>query len=376
MYQIDKENNRIIPLEQKTFSDLQFKEREHLQEWIAENPSSLGEELLIIQKEFSGFNDTYERLDLLAIDTDGKLVVIENKLDDSGKDVTWQALKYASYCSSLSKENIIDIYQRYIGSERNAEKEISDFLSGELDMLNKATKPRIILIAANFKKEVTSTVLWLIGYKLDITCFKTTPYQLDDKLFLSFEQIIPTKDVEEYMIKMADKALENVSINESELQSRHYVRLEFWEALLPKLKGITPIFQHNKPTKDNMLYAGGTDITYGSYILTITSTYCSVGLKFYRNETKENKFIFDNIYQHKSDIESSFGEPLIWDRGDDKKQSVISFKKDGVNVFNKEDWDNIINFFVQYVALFEKSFRGLLPKVKSALTDYTKGDRN
>jgi len=35
-------------------------------------------------------------LDLLAIDEEGSLVVIENKLDDSGKDVVWQGLKYAS----------------------------------------------------------------------------------------------------------------------------------------------------------------------------------------------------------------------------------------------------------------------------------------
>lgn len=35
-----------------------FEERNHLQEWIANEPSSLGEELFIIQKEFSGFSDT------------------------------------------------------------------------------------------------------------------------------------------------------------------------------------------------------------------------------------------------------------------------------------------------------------------------------
>lgn len=39
-----------------------------------------GEELLIIQKEFDGFDDTRERLDLLALDKDGNLVIIENKL--------------------------------------------------------------------------------------------------------------------------------------------------------------------------------------------------------------------------------------------------------------------------------------------------------
>ena len=58
---------------------------------------------MVIQKEFSGFSDTNERLDILALDKSGALVVIENKLDDSVKDVTCQALKYVSYCSTLKK---------------------------------------------------------------------------------------------------------------------------------------------------------------------------------------------------------------------------------------------------------------------------------
>lgn len=367
MYLIDRLNNRLIALETKTFSELQIKERQHLQEWIADNPSTLGEELLIIQKEFSGFDDTYERLDLLATDKDGRLVIIENKLDDSGRDVTWQALKYASYCSTLTQKNIIDIFQKYIGSERNAEKELSEFLSGELEILNKTAKPRIILIAANFKKEVTSTVLWLLSYDLDITCFKATPYQLDDKLFLHFDQIIPTKDVEEYMIKMADKARENININTSELQNRHHIRLEFWRTLLPRLKGTTTIFQSNNPTKDNTLYAGGTDITFGSYILIITYNYCLVGLKFYRPVTEENKFLYDKLVKHKDEIERDFGTSLEWDRGNDKKQSSISIRKEGVNIFNKEDWEDIITFFVETIAPFERAFKKYLPEVKREL---------
>ncbi len=367
MYQIDKANNRIISLEQKTFAELQFKEREHLQEWIANNPSSLGEDLLIIQKEFSGFDDTYERLDLLAIDKDGKLVVIENKLDDSGRDVTWQALKYASYCSTLTQRNIIDIFQKYLGSQHNAEKILTDFLGGELDILNKTAKPRIILVAAKFKKEVTSTVLWLLGYDLDIICFKATPFQLDDKLFINFEQIIPTKDVEEFMIKMADKTRENININESELQNRHHIRLEFWRTLLPRLKGIANIFQSNNPTKDNTLYAGGTDITFGSYILIITYNYCLVGLKFYRPVTEENKFLFDKLVKYKDEIERDFSIPLEWDRGDDKKQSSISIRKDGVDIFNKDDWEEIITFFLETIPAFERAFKKYLPEVKREL---------
>ena len=50
------------------------------------------------RREFAGFSDTHERLDLLALDKQGSLVLIENKLDDTGRDLTWQVLKYASYC--------------------------------------------------------------------------------------------------------------------------------------------------------------------------------------------------------------------------------------------------------------------------------------
>ena len=110
MYLINKEDNAIEPIKEITFKSAGFKERQHLQEWIAKNPESLGEELLIIQKEFSDFDDTNERLDLLALDKKGNLVIIENKLDDTGRDVVWQALKYASYFSSLNGKVIIDIF--------------------------------------------------------------------------------------------------------------------------------------------------------------------------------------------------------------------------------------------------------------------------
>jgi RecB family endonuclease NucS len=110
MYLINKDGNNIEQVEKITFKSEGLKERQNLQEWIAKNPESLGEDLLIIQKEFAGFDDTNERLDLLALDKKGNLVIIENKLDDTGRDVVWQSLKYASYCSSLNSQGIKDIF--------------------------------------------------------------------------------------------------------------------------------------------------------------------------------------------------------------------------------------------------------------------------
>ena len=199
MFLIDTQNKKAVSLERKSFSELKLSERNDLQEWIAGNTQILGENLLIIQKEFDGFPDTNERLDLLALDESGRLVVIENKLDDSGRDVVWQSLKYVSYCATLTKGEICEIYQRYLGTSGVATERIVEFFD-EQDYENIRLNPsdgdqRIILVAANFRKEVTSTVLWLCNHGVDITCIKVTPYKDGDKLYLDAEQILPIQDI-------------------------------------------------------------------------------------------------------------------------------------------------------------------------------------
>ena len=49
MFRVDRSQNRLSRLTQKRFSDLNLRERGHLQEWLANQPDALGEELLIIQ---------------------------------------------------------------------------------------------------------------------------------------------------------------------------------------------------------------------------------------------------------------------------------------------------------------------------------------
>ena len=227
MYIIDQTSNSLTKIEQTSFKVLKLEERKHLQEWIAKKPSSLGEELLIIQKEVDGFSDTRERLDLLALDKDGNLVVIENKLDDSGRNVPWQAIKYASYCSSLTKQDVIDIYQKYLEETASAEESLSDFFDGR-DLsdveINIGNSQRIFFVAAHFRKEVTSSVMWLLNFNLRIKCFKVTSFLYNDKILLDFDQIIPIKDADDYTIKIATKAQsesQNAEASKIRSLSRH-----------------------------------------------------------------------------------------------------------------------------------------------------------
>lgn len=369
MYLINKSENKITKLEQKTFSDLKFREREHLQEWIADNPSSLGEELLVIQKEFSGFSDTNERLDLLALDKLGNLVIIENKLDDSGKDVTWQTIKYASYCSSLTKIEIIKIYQEYLGSKGKAEDRISDFFDNkeiEEILLNQGVNSqRLIMIAANFRKEVTSSVLWLMNFKMRIQCFKVTPFALDDQLFLNLEQILPTKDTEDFAISIASKAQEEIAVQET-LKNRHLVRLQFWEQFINSSNKESNFLANNSPSKESWI-GKGIGMSGVNLNLVISSNYCRSEVYINRGDKALNKEIFDIFYKQRDEIEAVLGEALIWEKMEDKMTSRIKLELTGVSYFEKGDWQKMNDYLIKSAINIEKAFREPIKKLNSKL---------
>ncbi len=113
MYRVDIENKKLIKMPATTYSELNLRERFDIQEWIALTPEILGEPLIIISKEL--ILPSGRRLDLLAVDKEGALVVIELKRDSSGSNVEWQAIKYASYCSSFSHDEIYKYFAEYLG---------------------------------------------------------------------------------------------------------------------------------------------------------------------------------------------------------------------------------------------------------------------
>jgi len=369
MFVLDKDKNRIKKIKSCTFSELKFREREHLQVWLENTPEAFGEELLFIQKEFDGFDDTRERLDLLAIDKQGDLVVIENKLDDTGKDVTWQVLKYASYCSSLSKQQIREIYQSYLdkkGNNESAESNISDFLGAEdfkEIQLNKAQ--RIVLVSGNYRKEVTSTVLWLLQkYNLKIQCFKATPFSFGEQILLNIEQIIPVHEVEEYTIKMAEKAQEEQSTQE-ELATRHKIRLEFWKILLQKFNSKTTLFANINPIKDNWLNAG-SGLNNVPFSFSISKKYARAGVNMVRSNTAENKFIFDQLFLQKDEIEKQTG-PLEWERLNEFKLSAIYQELKNVNLYERDDWNKMMDFMMNSMLKLESAFKQPLQKINREL---------
>lgn len=351
-------NNKISSAVKCSFSDLGLKERKHLQEWIAAEPSALGEELLIIQKEFDGFSDTKERLDLLALDKQGRLVVIENKLDDSGKDVTWQAIKYASYCSSLSKQEILDIFTKYLNDRQKAISSILDFYDvediDEVELNVGENTQRIFFVAANFRKEVTSSVLWLSKFGLDIKCFKVTPFKYNNRVLIDFDQIIPIKDAEEYTIKIAAKTQEATQVS-STVAARYIARRKFWAAFIEMNNEKNGPYASSSPSTDNWI---GKSLGVPGLTVNVIVNYsiCRVEIYFNFGDKDKNKAKFDFLYSLKDEIQTAMPEfPLIWERLNEKVTCRIKTEKE-ISYLDPTVAPEVMNFLLSGSCKFLEVF--------------------
>ena len=374
MYQINREANDIIQLKERLFSELHFREREHLQEWIAKNPEVLGEDLLIIQKEFDGFSDTNERLDLLAIDKEGNLVVIENKLDDTGRDVVWQALKYASYCSTLSTSQIIKIYQKYLDKQAAGEEAraaIIEFLEieDEESLVLNRNDQRIMFVANHYRKEVTSTVLWLLDHDVRIQCFRATPYSLGEELFLQIDQIIPVPEVSEFIIDIKEKEKEDKGKSQKAKETEADL-LEFWQSVKTRFADEGVRYFDNISAKP--LFHMGFSKGKGRFAMVIGRTGPRVELYFHNDVGKYN---FDAMARYAEELNSAYDGRLEWQRLDNKKASRIKYEVLPEELPNLGDWhdsssrDKRIEWYVRELQRF---FNILYPVWEKAQRDMAK----
>ncbi|STY99958.1 Uncharacterised protein [Moraxella lacunata] len=161
---------------------------------------------MIVGEELSPFENSKKRLDLLALDEFGKLVVIELKRDNDGFHMDLQAIRYASTVRLFSIDKIVEFYGNFHNcNNEQAEKAIDNFLGGDYAQKLDFDNVRIILVNQYFSKDITNTVLWLNEQGLDIKCIKINPYKLNSESIWDIDTIIPVKEAQEYQLKLKEK---------------------------------------------------------------------------------------------------------------------------------------------------------------------------
>jgi len=182
---------------------------------------------LIISEEFGAWDASARRIDLLGIDRDANLVVIELKRDDTGAHMELQALRYAAMVARMTFDQASVTYQAYLDRSRLAEGASTGQPTGtEVEQTREdaratllkflgwdepnesafAQEVRIVLVAADFSRELTTSVMWLNERDLDIRCVQLQPYKLGNQLLLQVDQIIPIREASEYQVQVREKA--------------------------------------------------------------------------------------------------------------------------------------------------------------------------
>lgn len=377
MYQVNIHSKEIKKIDLVSFSDENLKERQDLQEWIVNNPECLGEKLLIIQKEFSDFDNTNERLDLLALDEQGNLVIIENKTDSSGRDVTWQAVKYASYCSRLTQENVLELYKNYLKrynkneSDYDAEglaiEKLQEFFGGE-DWSSKIAdnEQRIILVAADFRPEVTSAVLWLREFGIDIKCVKCGLYKLDNDTkgengiyLFDTQQIIPVINTEEMMIDITKKKEEERRFK----NERAKALSELWSYVTSyQLNDCENLLKDYAPSRANWM---STPLGFGAKLVCVANYgKLRVSIDINRSGVKEDTLrLFEHLQANECYFQSENLNVEFLPKADGV-YSQINVSDLELDYREKENLDNIAKFFIKTMNQAKRAFN-------KAVADFT-----
>ena len=345
-------------IDESRFSELGIWERTHMERWIAKYPQILGEELLTITTEYAKFDKTNNRLDILAIDVDGKLVVIELKRDIADKFVDLQAIHYAAYCSTLNLEQVVQMMADYKNqSKEEVESEIRKFIINE-DFSDFDNQPRIMLAANDFREETLAAVLWLRDNGIDVTCVKLEPYKIGEKIAIKPEIIIPLPEAKDFMIQAEQK-----KIKTKKLTKRQQEYFDFWSKMLEKFNEDHPDLIRRK--KNIYPYV---PIPTGYYNVHFEWLFRGnplkeflVALHFELKTYNENLKLLNYFKSRKSEFETNFeDEKLIFDEHFYSKWTQIYLKRDSGNM----DDDNL-NWGFETMIKFYDSLKPILDEYYS-----------
>lgn len=305
---IGKDNEVEEIIEESRFSEFGIWERTHMEQWVAGYPQILGEDLLIITTEYDKFDKTSNRLDVLAVDTNGKIVVIELKRDIADKFVDLQAIHYAAYCSTLNLEQVVVMMADYKDKSKDEiESEIKNFIVND-EFIDFDNQPRMMLVANDFREETLAAVLWLRDNGLDITCIKLEPYKISGKIAVKPEILIPLPEAKDFMIHVEQKKKSTSSRNKYQIDLS-----KFWARVLKKFKEKKPgLTEKDSANTSWLLFDTGYRSIHFEWYFKRRPKGFFAALHFEGGDSEKNKEICHYFRDRKNLIQKEFPEDEIF----------------------------------------------------------------
>lgn len=179
-------NDRLIELNK---SNLDLEERIH--KWIENDIKIILPDAILIGSKIK--TDHSKEIDLLAIDSNGDLVVIELKRGTTPREVIAQTLDYAAWVSTLKIDDINAILQKQGRTETIYELLNKNFEDGEEIEINENQK--LLIVASEIDSITERVVSYLSSKGLNINAVTFNYYKENDTEFIARNFIIKRDEI-------------------------------------------------------------------------------------------------------------------------------------------------------------------------------------
>lgn len=142
------------------------------------------------------------------------------------------------------------------------------------------------------------------------------------------------------------------------------LRLEFWKGLLDRAKIKTDLHSNVSPSKDNWVAAGaGKSGMEWRYSITMDKG-GAVELFISRPNKAETDEIFGKLLENRDMIDKEFGEPLVWDKVENRRVCRIESLSNIGGLKDAPLWDRIQDDMIDRMVRLEKTLKPMLLKIK------------
>lgn len=175
-----------------TPSQLSLEER--LEDMLVDDPLMTGTDLLVIGRQvrtdFGGF------IDVLALDSDGRIHVLELKRDRTPRDVVAQTLDYGSWVRGLSLDDLEQIFSDRVGGDSELDASFADRFDTPLpDVVN--LEQQLTIVASELDDASDRIVEYLAeNYGVPINAVFFRYFEDDGREYLARTWLLDPADVE------------------------------------------------------------------------------------------------------------------------------------------------------------------------------------
>lgn len=312
-------SDKIGKLKKVPLREIWKNEARDFTRWLADNIDALNEALetsftiVGTEREVGDFS-----LDIIAEDTDGRLVIIENQLEKTDHDHLGKVLTYLTNLDAKTA----------------------------------------LWISSNPRDEHIKTVNWLN---------ENTP---DDIAFylIKVEAIRIGESAAAPLFSVVAEPTEigkDIGREKKEYAERHHLRKEFWTQLLDRAKPKTSLHSNITPPVYHWIGAGAGKSGVGyNYGITNDEATAEIYLDRGKEYPNLNKERFDQLHAHKDEIEKVFGGPLSWERLDKKRAARIAFRIHGQGLRDKQQWPELQDKMIDAMIRLETATRPFIRELK------------